>query len=236
MAMTEEEKKQLEDAKAEVERLKSLGLTQEQMTRELEDLKSRFTSTTQENAQLRQNLDALIERERKSSPKPGEKRPDPVDDPEGYAEWVERRARAAADEERRKHEQEREAREKAARQVEETRRLFFSKYPHLARFPAEVQHCAMEVLKVATPDMTVDQQFKLVAEETEKYIKERFGDKVLSQQPPHVGSGKAPEPPAPPAPEVPPAYDPQKETDEAINEMRSARDRASTPPRAAANP
>ena len=54
----------------------------------VEDMKSKFTEQTQLNAKLNTMLDNLIE-DRKKNPDPKKsKAPDPLEDPDGYKEWV----------------------------------------------------------------------------------------------------------------------------------------------------
>lgn len=227
MAMTPEEQKKYDDLQAEIERLKTAGLSTEQFKSEIEDLKSKFTEQTQLNSKLNTMLDTLIKASEKKTPPASSKAPDPLEDPEAYQKWVSDKTK----EEIKAVEDQKVQAEEIKKQQEAVKAQFYAKYPHLSDHQPVVEYFARQ-LAIENPSGSLEDVFKEVAKRTEEYVTKQYGAEALKKAPapPHVGAGG--DPSKTKTSDEPLKYDVEASTDDAIKDMKAKQTGASaTPPR-----
>jgi hypothetical protein len=156
----------------------------EEMKQRNQEMQSQMTVISEENARQRGIIQEFGGQPPARSPKRSEA-PDPVTDPDGYADWVAGKVTNETEARTR-------GREEAERAAKAIRAAFFTKYPHLSNHQPLVSFYTNEVL-MENPRITQDEGFRQVSERCDRYREENLGKKNAPTAP-HVGSGgKAPD-------------------------------------------
>lgn len=185
-----------------------------------EEMQAQLTNLSEENARLR----GIVTEFGQPPARPPRKEniPDPVTQPEEFADYV--RNKTIADQHKLQAQQ-----EEAQRQARAIREAFYKKYPHLVKHQPLVAFFTNQVLS-ENPNLSQEAGFAEVAKRCEDYIKENLNPKTKTPPPPHVGSGGQP-----PAPEAPEGTPPEPQTAEqiakdSVSDRRKTMDQKARPP------